>query len=233
MPMNVSKQHRDDLLEKIRQIRTYIASAPQDTNTGNLLQYLDEITKDVKGKKYGLVFEQHREQIDDTLETHTPVLTEQKDLFIDNGGEMNFLIEGDNLAALKILEKTHKGKIDVIYIDPPYNTGDKDFVYDDNYVDAKDLYRHSKWLSFIEKRIRIAKELLTQEGCIFISIDRNEGFQLKVLLDEIFGEEALAADLHVETSVIAGPRRFAAMNGSIVKTTEFILGYTKGNSKNW
>ena len=62
------------------------------------------------------------EQIDETLETHTPVLTEQKDLFIDNGGEMNFLIEGDNLAALKILEKTHKGKIDVIYIDPPYNT---------------------------------------------------------------------------------------------------------------
>ena len=86
MPMstNISKLHREELLDKIRQIRTYIASAPQDTNTGNLLQYLDELTQDVKGKKYGLVFEQHREKIDETLAANTPVLTEEKDLFIDN-----------------------------------------------------------------------------------------------------------------------------------------------------
>lgn len=126
MSINVSKQHREELLDKIKHIRNYIAKAPQDANTGNLLQYLEELTKDVKGKKYGLVFEQHREQIDETLETHLPVLVEEKELFIDNGGEMNFLIEGDNLAALKLLEKTHKGKIDVIYIDPPYNTGATD-----------------------------------------------------------------------------------------------------------
>lgn len=73
----------------------------------------------------------HREEIDEVLDTHTPVLTEDRDLFIDNGGQMNFLIEGDNLASLKLLEKTHKGKIDLIYIDPPYNTGNKDFIYDD------------------------------------------------------------------------------------------------------
>lgn len=174
-------------MDKIRQIRSFIASAPQDANTGNLLQYLDELTKDVKGKKYGLVFEQHREQIDEILDTHTPVLTEQKDLFIDNGGEMNFLIEGDNLAALQLLEKTHKGKIDVIYIDPPYNTGNKDFVYDDNFVGNDDMFRHSKWLSFMEKRLQIAQQLLSKNGVIFISIDDNEHATLKLLCDEVFG----------------------------------------------
>ena len=166
--MNVSKQHREDLLNKIQQIRTYIATAPQDANTGNLLLYLDELTKDVKGKKYGLVFEQHREQIDEILDTHTPVLTEEKDLFIDNGGEMNFLIEGDNLAALKLLEKTHKGKIDVIYIDPPYNTGAKDWKYNNDYVDGSDSYRHSKWLSMMEERLTLAKKLLNPKDSVLI-----------------------------------------------------------------
>ena len=88
-------------------------------------------SKDVNGKKYGLVFEEHREEIDEVLDTHTPVLTEDENLFIDNGGQMNFLVEGDNLASLKLLEKTHKGKIDFIYIDPPHNTGSKGFIYDD------------------------------------------------------------------------------------------------------
>lgn len=185
--MNVSKQHREDLLNKIQQIRTYIASVQQDQNTGNLLQYLDELTKDVKGKKYGLVFEQHREQIDETLETHTPVLTEQKDLFIDNGGEMNFLIEGDNLAALKLLEKTHKGKIDVIYIDPPYNTGAKDWKYNNDYVDKKDTFRHSKWLSMMKVRLTIAKGLLKDDGALICAIDENELHTILLLLEELFG----------------------------------------------
>ena len=120
---NISKRKREDLLAKIKEIRTFISAAPQDENTANLLSYLSDLEKDVNGKKYGLVFEEHREEIDEVLDTHTPVLTESKDLFIDNGGQMNFLIEGDNLASLKLLEKTHKGKIDLIYIDPPYNTG--------------------------------------------------------------------------------------------------------------
>lgn len=129
MSTNISKKKRDDLLDKIKQIRAFIAAAPQDENTGNLLSYLSELEKDVNGKKYGLVFEEHREEIDEVLNTHTPVLTEEADLFIDHGGQMNFLLEGDNLAALKLLEKTHRGKIDLIYIDPPYNTGNKDFIY--------------------------------------------------------------------------------------------------------
>ena len=117
MSTNISKKKRDDLLDKIKQIRAFITAAPQDENTGNLLSYLSELEKDVNGKKYGLVFEEHREEIDEVLDTHTPVLTEDADLFIDHGGQMNFLLEGDNLAALKLLEKTHRGKIDLIYID--------------------------------------------------------------------------------------------------------------------
>ena len=116
MSTNISKQKREDLLNKIKDIRTFISAAPQDENTGNLLSYLSELEKDVCGKKYGLVFEEHREDIDEVLATHTPVLTEQTDLFIECGGEMNFLIEGDNLASLKLFEKTHKGKIDLIYL---------------------------------------------------------------------------------------------------------------------
>lgn len=189
MSTNISKQKREDLLNKIKEIRNYIATAPQDENTGNLLSYLSDLEKDVNGKKYGLVFEKHREKIDEVLDTHTPVLTEYKDLFIDNGGQMNFLIEGDNLASLKLLEKTHKGKIDLIYIDPPYNTGNKDFVYDDNFIDKNDLFSHSKWLSFIKHRLLIARNLLTKRGAIFISIDDNEQSPLKVLCDEIFGAE--------------------------------------------
>ena len=189
MSTNVSKQKREDLLAKIKAIRTYIATAPQDENTANLLAYLSDLEKDVGAKKYGLVFEEHREEIDEVLATHTPVLTEDGSLFIDNGGQMNFLIEGDNLASLQLLEKTHKGKIDLIYIDPPYNTGSKDFIYDDTFVDKTDLFSHSKWLSFMKSRLKIAKNLLTERGAIFISIDDNEQAQLKVLCDEIFGVE--------------------------------------------
>lgn len=122
MSTNISKKKREDLLSKIEQIRTFIASVPQDTNTGTLLSYLSELEKDINGKKYGLVFEEHKEHIDELLEENTPVLDEDKALFIDNGGTMNFLIEGDNLASLRMLEKTHRGRIDLIYIDPPYNT---------------------------------------------------------------------------------------------------------------
>lgn len=187
--MNVSKLHREDLLNKIQRIRTYIASAPQDQNTGNLLQYLDEVTKDIKGKKYGLVFEQHREQIDEILEKNAPVLTEQKELFIDNGGEMNFLIEGDNLAALKLLEKTHKGKIDVIYIDPPYNTGATNWRYNNDYVDKEDGYRHSKFISFLKERMYCAKKLMSQNGIIVCAIDDYEIHDTRMIMDEIWGEQ--------------------------------------------
>lgn len=187
MSTNISKHKREDLLNKIKEIRNYIAAAPQDENTGNLLSYLSDLEKDVNGKKYGIVFEEHREKIDEVLDTHIPVLTEEKDLFIDNGGQMDFLIEGDNLASLQLLEKTHKGKIDLIYIDPPYNTGAANWIYDNDYVDGNDLFKHSKWLSMMQPRLKIAKKLLTPKGVLICAIDENESATLRLLLDEIFG----------------------------------------------
>ena len=188
----MSKEKREKLVAKIKAIKSYIAAAPQDENTAKLLAYIADIEKDIKGKKYGLVFEEHREAIDEILEENTPVLTEEKDLFIYNGGQMNFLIEGDNLAALQLLEKTHKGKIDLIYIDPPYNTlkdEKDDFTYDDVRIDKTDSFAHSKWLSFMKERLLIAHKLLSSHGCIFISIDDHEYSNLKLLMDSIFSEE--------------------------------------------
>lgn len=189
MSTNVSKEKRNILIKKIEDIKTFIQSSPQDDNTAQLLAYIADIEKDIKGKKYGLVFEEHRESIDETLENNLPVLVEDESLFIDNGGQMNFIIEGDNLASLKLLEKTHKGKIDLIYIDPPYNTEKNDFVYDDNFVVKEDGFRHSKWLSFMQKRLSLAHKLLSKKGIIAISIDDHEQAQLKLLCSEIFGEE--------------------------------------------
>ena len=140
MTTNISKEKREILVNKIKEIKQFISSSPQDENTATLLSYIADIEKDIKGKKYGLVFEEHKEAIDEILESNTPVLSEEKDLFIDNGGQMNFLLEGDNLASLQLLDKTHKGAIDIIYIDPPYNTGNKDFIYDDNYIGNDDSY---------------------------------------------------------------------------------------------
>lgn len=188
MPTNISKQKRKDLTDKIKAIHKYIATAKQDKNTRNFLTWLSEIEKEINAKKFGLVFEEHRETIDEILETHTPVLTENKKLFIDNGGQVNFLIEGDNLAALQLLLKTHKNKIDVIYIDPPYNTGAKDWKYDNDYVDKNDTFRHSKWLSMMKKRLIIAKKLLAKRGAFICAIDENELHSIGLLIEEIFGE---------------------------------------------
>ena len=162
MTTNLSKERRDTLVAKINEIKGFIEHQQQDENTINLLSYINELEKEIKSKKYGLVYEEHKEEIDEILENNVPILKEEKDLFVDNGGQINFLIEGDNLACLQLLEKTHKGKVDLIYIDPPYNTGNKDFIYDDSFVDRNDAYRHSKWLSFMNKRLRIAKNYFLQ-----------------------------------------------------------------------
>lgn len=189
MSTNVSKEKRNLLIKKIEDIKTFIQSSPQDDNTAQLLTYISDIEKDIKGKKYGLVFEEHRESIDEVLENNLPVLTEDTDLFIDNGGQMNFLIEGDNFASLKLLEKTHKCKIDIIYIDPPYNTGAKDWKYNNDYVDENDTFRHSKWASMMCARLSIAKNLLTDNGILVCAIDHNELYQIGMILDSLFGED--------------------------------------------
>ena len=120
-----------------------------------MLTYLSELEKEVKSKKYGLVFEEHCEGIDGIHATHTPVLTEEKDIFIDNDGQLHFLIEDDNLASLQLLLKTHKGKIDLIYIDPPYNTGSDDFIYDDKDFDKVRKIGLAPYQTELEEKIDI------------------------------------------------------------------------------
>jgi adenine-specific DNA-methyltransferase len=222
MSTNISKQKREDLLNKIKEIRAFISAAPQDENTGNLLSYLSDLEKDVNGKKYGLVFEEHREKIDEVLDTHTPVLTEDADLFIDHGGQMNFLLEGDNLAALKLLEKTHRGNIDLIFIDPPYNTRNGDFGYDDSRVDLTDTFRHSKWVSFMSERLLVARRLLKNDGVIFIAIDDNEQAALKLLCDQLFGEENFLASIIWQHSI--QPKGYS---GTFSVHHNYILCYQK------
>lgn len=187
---NLSKIKRERMLSFLEKLK--------DQETDNdILVAIGEIENELISKKYGLVWEEHEEEVDVKIRDNVPVFIEigDREITEDNVNSYNFLLEGDNLHSLKLLEKTHEGKIDVIYIDPPYNTGNKDFVYEDTYVDKKDGYYHSKWLSFMNERLKIARKLLSNNGVIFISIDDNEQAQLKLLCDEIFNEE------NVETNI--------------------------------
>lgn len=164
-----------------------------------------------RSKKYGLVWEEKSEDIEDRLRDELPVLIERNDdkvhpIISDNPEAPNhIIIEGDNLAALTELSYTHAGKIDVIYIDPPYNTGKKDFVYNDTFIDREDSFRHSKWISFMAKRLSIAHSLLSSKGVIFLSIDDNEQADLKLLCDGIFGEANFLGQLILKTATDNNP----------------------------
>lgn len=178
------------------------------------LQTLNGITDDERaallgllrtGKSYGLVWEDKPEDIEETLREQLPVLREVKDKAIiaaENrevlgGGKPlipnHLIIEGDNLVSLSALAYTHAGKIDVIYIDPPYNTGNKDrdggFFYNDEFIDKDNDYRHSKWLSFMNRRLVIARKLLKENGLLFISIGDDEISQLLPLCKSLFKEK--------------------------------------------
>ncbi|GAB7568920.1 site-specific DNA-methyltransferase [Gemella massiliensis] len=185
---NLSKIKREKMLEYLEKLKV------QNNNDENI-RAITEIENALNEKKYGLVWEEHSEKVDKMLEHNIPIFIEDetRKITANEDEPYNFLLEGDNLHSLKLLEKTHKGKIDVTYIDPPYNTGNKDFIYDDSFVDKTDGYAHSKWLSFMEKRLVIARELLSSDGVIFISIDDNEQAQLKLLCDSIFGEDNFIA----------------------------------------
>lgn len=181
---NLSQEKRQRMLAFLDTIRQ------EHKDDDDVLIALGEIESELNAKKYGLVWEQHEEAVDVMMRTHIPVFTEDtgKEITTSAGGVYNFLLEGDNLHSLRLLEKTHRGRIDVIYIDPPYNTGSKDFIYEDAYVDGADGYKHSKWCSFMSERLAMAKNLLSDRGLIFISIDDNEYANLKLVCDAIFGE---------------------------------------------
>ncbi len=221
---NLSQIKRKRMLEFLEKIKE------EHKNDDEMLIALGEIESELNAKKYGLVWEEHEEKVDVQMRTHIPVFTEVKEREISAAPEKpyNFLLEGDNLHSLYLLEKTHKGAIDLIYIDPPYNTGNKDFVYDDSFVDSTDGFKHSKWLSFMATRLNIAKNLLSREGAIFISIDSNEYAQLKMLCDDIFDESNYIGTLIWRKKTGGGQT-----DDFFVTEHEYVLGYRKSSEFKW
>jgi len=188
-----------------------------------LLKLIEKQEKELTAKKYGMVWDAEREpeQVVLDCENNLPVLKRVKGKEIrTNEEEDNILIEGDNYHALTVLNYTHKEKIDVIYIDPPYNTGNNDFVYNDRYVDKEDGFRHSKWLNFMEKRLNLAKELLKETGVIFISIDDNEVAPLRMLCNKIFNEKN-----YISCLVWEKKKKGSHLDSSIINIKEYVLVY--------
>lgn len=217
---NLSQMKRKRMLEFLDKIKE------EHKNDDEMLIALGEIENELNSKKYGLVWEEHEEQVDVQMRTHIPVFTEVKEREISAAPEKpyNFLFEGDNLHSLYLLEKTHNGKIDVIYIDPPYNTG-KSFIYDDKMIGDDDAYKHSKWLSFMDKRLRIAQKLLKLTGVIFISIGETEISNLKLLCDDIFGEANCLGIVPRLMKTGGNKGRFFSPN------IDYILVYAKNESQ--
>jgi adenine-specific DNA-methyltransferase len=164
--------------------------AKKDYTNWDRNELIKEIDQLRKRKKYGLVWEDKPENVVEQCKTELPVLEEvkNKEIITDPDKPINLLIEGDNFHALSVLNYTHKGKIDVIYIDPPYNTGAKDWKYNNDYVDGEDPYRHTKWISFMAHRLHISKDLLAKDGIICVTIDDYEVSKLWLLMEEIFNE---------------------------------------------
>lgn len=218
---NLSQIKREKMLR-------FLETLKEQHSDDESLMAINEIERELTAKKYGLVWEEHEEEVDVKMRTHIPVFTENKEKEIvgnPESDEYNFLLEGDNLHSLKLLEKTHKGKIDVIYIDPPYNTGSKDFTYNDAIVDNNDCFKHSKWLSFITERLCVAKNLLNDAGMIMISINDNELYQLKLLCDSIFGDANYLANIIWQSTP-------GSNTGLDIKTvTEYVLCYAKNKQK--
>ena len=169
--------------------------------------------------RFGLVWE--RDEIEHDKAVNDDFVALDFDTALSCGGApyRNLIIEGDNFDALRFLRMTHAGKVKCIYIDPPYNTGNRDFIYNDRFIDKDDVYKHSKWLEFMYRRLLVAKELLAEDGVIFVSIDDNEVFNLGALMNRVFGE-----DNHVATCV--WQKRYSRENrGAIGDAHEYLLIY--------
>jgi adenine-specific DNA-methyltransferase len=196
---------------------------------------LDELSKDEliemlransSRLKFGLVWENNPEEIVEFSRKNLPYLVkdEKKSFTFKNHREHNLLIEGDNYQSLLALTATHAGKIDCIYIDPPYNTGARDWIYNNDYVDDNDTYRHSKWLSMMKHRLQIAKVLLKDDGVFICAIDENELPRLWLLLEQIF----VSHELHC-ISIVHNPRGTQGSNFS--NTHEYAIFVIPKNTK--
>jgi adenine-specific DNA-methyltransferase len=148
------------------------------------------LTEHLTKQKLGLYWESSAIERDAALNANIvlPRLSEPDSHGLDKlagPGTPNLIIEGDNFDSLRLLKSTHAGKVRVIYIDPPYNTGNKDWVYNDRYVGQNDRWRHSQWLEFLYQRLMLAKDLLTQDGVIMVSINDENRARLELLMDEV------------------------------------------------
>ncbi len=201
----------------------------EEMSKEQLIEYVESLKENENGK-FGLVWDKEKEpeKIVTECDKKIPILTEIKNRNVDNGGRENILIEGDNFHSLSVLNYTHKESIDVIYIDPPYNTGNKDFIYNDKFVDIEDGYRHSKWLNFMEKRLKLARNLLKEDGIIMISIDDNEYAQLKILCDKIFGENNKLSIHHIQ---VRYSDKTLNEKNDWQPVMEYVLIYAKNSNK--
>ena len=220
---NISSKKRKIMLDYLESLRRELSSNPKNE------KIISDIEAELNEKKYGLIWEEHEEKVDEELKTKIPVFKEFEDKKIENdkNKKFNFLLEGDNLHSLYLLEKTHKNKIDLIIIDPPYNTEHEDFTYSDTKIGNDDLFKHSKWLSFMKNRLDIAKELLKDTGYIFIDIDEHEVAQLKLLCDEIFLPSNFVG-IYMWEKTSTPP----ALSNKIRKKLEYILCYAKSLDNN-
>ena len=197
----------------------------QNWSKEKLLHEYKELSK---RKKFGIVWEDKTEEVAEQCKTHLPVLKEEKKKVIstDKTGIDHVFIQGDNYHALSVLNYTHKKKIDVIFIDPPYNTGSQAWIYNNSYVDKDDRFKHSKWLSFMSKRLRLARNLLRDDGFFIVTIDNNELFTLGLLMDEIFGERNRVGVV----TVVHNPKG-RNFDNFFSANSEFMFVYAKDVSK--
>lgn len=159
----------------------------EDYSRDDLIRLIRDRDRERK-PKLGLVWERDAIDHDRSVNADFIALDLDADQSCGDATHQNLIIEGDNFDALRYLRMTHNGQVKCIYIDPPYNTGNKDFIYNDHFIEKDDSYRHSKWLEFMYRRFVLAKELLADDGVIFVSIDDNEAARLRVLMDQVFGE---------------------------------------------
>lgn len=213
---NLSQKKRQRMLRFLRTIRD------EHKDDDDVLIALGEIESELNAKKYGLVWEQHEEAVDVQMRDNIPVFTECKDneIITDAGGTYNFLLEGDNLHSLRLLEKTHAGRVDLIYIDPPYNTQNKEFIYDDQKIDSTDGFQHSKWISFMYERLLIARNLLSETGVLAISIGHQEVNNLMLLCQELFAMKEVIC-VTVQTS--SGNTEIGLLHSCITQKANMVI----------
>ncbi len=195
-----------------------------------LLKQITELESELKtSKKYGLVWDKEntKEEVVFQCESFIPILSQDKKRMISRGKTNNLLIEGDNYHILTTLNFVAKDSVDYVYIDPPYNTGHEDFIYNDKFVNDDDGWYHSKWLAFMYKRLLLCKDLMKDGAIILISINDCELGNLRLLCDRVFGYHNFVENfIWVKNS-----------GGSLSKTTltrhEYVLCYSKNKDKSY